>query len=328
MYRVEDLSFKQHLYKVTDSCRPLPASPPPPPPPLSLSLPWQSRTRRKWRLTSSGLCLVLVKAARGSRGAVDFCQFYAHVLRVSVRAQVDINAQENRLTGTAITVEDGFSLVVVEGSSKGIKRYGKLMLRRIDWNPQRDDEDMEERPPNSCHLVWQVLSVLPFLSLRATRLSVPPSCPTIPPPPPPLYTQHTLLLSFLPGSRIVSFATMDNSGCSLASSLLAITQTPHDTCVRAHLPAAMTTRAASLRPLTPPPSRASLCFSPKAQRSAWFPRRVSAICSTLTVCSVPLCVSVWQTHLQVVVGANECLTVCSPGASPGPCLREVYKGGL
>lgn len=42
------------------------------------------------------------------------------------------------------------------------RRYEKLMLRRIDWNVGRDEEEEEEeegkppRPPNYCHLVWQV----------------------------------------------------------------------------------------------------------------------------------------------------------------------------
>ena len=46
-------------------------------------------------------------------------------------------------------------------------RYEKLMLRRIDWNQRREDEEEEEeeeeegeggeaKPPNYCHLVWQV----------------------------------------------------------------------------------------------------------------------------------------------------------------------------
>jgi len=47
-------------------------------------------------------------------------------------------AQENRLTGCAV-ICDGISVVVVEGGSKSIKRYGKLMLRRT----------------SKCVLVWQ-----------------------------------------------------------------------------------------------------------------------------------------------------------------------------
>ncbi|MBA0629561.1 hypothetical protein Godav_024101, partial [Gossypium davidsonii] len=73
--------------------------------------------------------------------------------------KVDVNAQENRLTGCAV-ISEGISVVVVEGGSKSIKRYGKLMLRRINWaeavndNDDDGDED-EEKPPNKCVLVWQ-----------------------------------------------------------------------------------------------------------------------------------------------------------------------------
>ncbi|XP_021722299.1 protein RDM16-like isoform X1 [Chenopodium quinoa] len=75
------------------------------------------------------------------------------------RFKVDINAQENRLTGCAV-ISEGFSVVVVEGGSKSIKRYGKLMLRRIDWaakleNEDEEEDDDEEKPPNKCVLVWQ-----------------------------------------------------------------------------------------------------------------------------------------------------------------------------
>ncbi|KAG8380685.1 hypothetical protein BUALT_Bualt06G0041700 [Buddleja alternifolia] len=76
------------------------------------------------------------------------------------RFKVDINAQENRLTGCAI-ISEGISVVVVEGGAKSIKRYGKLMLRRIDWTAtvkkEEDDEndDDEDKPLNKCVLVWQ-----------------------------------------------------------------------------------------------------------------------------------------------------------------------------
>lgn len=48
------------------------------------------------------------------------------------RFKVDVNAQENRLTGAAV-ITDGISVVVVEGGKKSIKRYNKLMLNRIHW---------------------------------------------------------------------------------------------------------------------------------------------------------------------------------------------------
>uniref|UniRef100_M8BXC4 Uncharacterized protein n=1 Tax=Aegilops tauschii TaxID=37682 RepID=M8BXC4_AEGTA len=46
------------------------------------------------------------------------------------RFKVDVNAQENRLTGAAV-ITDGISVVVVEGGKKSIKRYNKLMLRLL-----------------------------------------------------------------------------------------------------------------------------------------------------------------------------------------------------
>lgn len=48
-------------------------------------------------------------------------------------------------------------------TSAAPSRYEKLMLRRIDWNAGREEEEEAEaeggkppRPPNYCHLVWQV----------------------------------------------------------------------------------------------------------------------------------------------------------------------------
>lgn len=77
------------------------------------------------------------------------------------RFKVDVNAHENRLTGCAV-ISEGMSVVVVEGGSKSIKRYGKLMLRRIDWakaikedEEDEDDDDDAEKPINKCVLVWQ-----------------------------------------------------------------------------------------------------------------------------------------------------------------------------
>ncbi|KAL9230531.1 hypothetical protein vseg_005869 [Gypsophila vaccaria] len=75
------------------------------------------------------------------------------------RFKVDVNAQENRLTGCAV-LQDDFSVVVVEGGMKSIKRYAKLMLRRINWDAKLEKEDEEEdneeeKQPNKCVLVWQ-----------------------------------------------------------------------------------------------------------------------------------------------------------------------------
>ncbi|KAI4339216.1 hypothetical protein MLD38_024178 [Melastoma candidum] len=75
------------------------------------------------------------------------------------RFKVDVNAQENRLTG-CVVISDGITVVVVEGGSKSIKRYGKLMLNRINWaaavnDGEEEDDDREDKPPNKCLLVWQ-----------------------------------------------------------------------------------------------------------------------------------------------------------------------------
>ncbi|XP_020575952.1 protein RDM16 [Phalaenopsis equestris] len=74
------------------------------------------------------------------------------------RFKVDVNAQENRLTG-CLVISDGLSVVVVEGVRKSIKRYGKLMLKRINWaaavaDDENGDEDKAARL-NKCVLVWQ-----------------------------------------------------------------------------------------------------------------------------------------------------------------------------
>ncbi|OMO69486.1 hypothetical protein CCACVL1_19468 [Corchorus capsularis] len=75
------------------------------------------------------------------------------------RFKVDVNAQENRLTGCAV-ISEGMTVVVVEGGSKSIKRYKKLMLRRINWaeaikEEEEDEEEDDEKPPNKCVEVWQ-----------------------------------------------------------------------------------------------------------------------------------------------------------------------------
>jgi U4/U6 small nuclear ribonucleoprotein PRP3 len=74
--------------------------------------------------------------------------------------KVDVNAQENRLSGVML-ISDDMSVVIVEGGTKSNKRYQKLMQHRINWNQalqdKGDDDDMgEERARvNKCSLVWQ-----------------------------------------------------------------------------------------------------------------------------------------------------------------------------
>ncbi|KAE9618548.1 putative U4/U6 small nuclear ribonucleoprotein Prp3 [Lupinus albus] len=75
------------------------------------------------------------------------------------RFRVDVNAQENRLSG-CVVISDGVSVVVVEGGSKSIKRYGKLMLKRINWSDftketEENEDSDDDKPVNKCVLVWQ-----------------------------------------------------------------------------------------------------------------------------------------------------------------------------
>lgn len=43
------------------------------------------------------------------------------------------------MTGCMLMAND-FCLVIAEGSLKSHKKYGRLMLSRIDWNQTLDDE--------------------------------------------------------------------------------------------------------------------------------------------------------------------------------------------
>eukprot|EP00937_MAST-01D_sp_MAST-1D-sp2_P003648 g3648.t1 len=88
------------------------------------------------------------------------------------RFKVDVNAQQNHLTGGVVTcASERLNLVVVEGGGKGVKRFTKLMTRRLNWAVNADDEREGEgadgspamdtsgpasaRPPNTCELVWE-----------------------------------------------------------------------------------------------------------------------------------------------------------------------------
>ncbi|KAF8055027.1 hypothetical protein N665_1305s0014 [Sinapis alba] len=78
------------------------------------------------------------------------------------RFKVEMNARQNRLTGCSVMTEE-MSVIVVEGKSKAIKRYGKIMLRRINWeeavkkdeNEEEEEDEEENGGENKCWLVWQ-----------------------------------------------------------------------------------------------------------------------------------------------------------------------------
>ena len=91
-----------------------------------------------------------------------------------LKFKVEVNARENHLNGVAVCVPGEFCCVVVEGGEKTLRRYEKLMLRRIDWNDLKhggseggeggggtddDDDDMDGgcgggAAKNYCCKVW------------------------------------------------------------------------------------------------------------------------------------------------------------------------------
>merc|ERR1712178_168020 len=99
------------------------------------------------------------------------------------RYKVDINAAELHLTGCVVHTGH-MSLVVVEGGTKALKKYKKLMLQRIDWKMKyekiaREGEELVEeeeeedeaaelkRLQNSCELVWEGVILRPtFYNFR------------------------------------------------------------------------------------------------------------------------------------------------------------------
>ena len=99
--------------------------------------------------------------------------------------KIDINAQQNHLSGVALLVQ-GCSVVVVEGGPKAQKRYRKLLLHRIDWSDVRDrdddsDDDDDERDEErrraaseACQVVWEGRVVKPqFKSFRVEAARTP-----------------------------------------------------------------------------------------------------------------------------------------------------------
>lgn len=84
------------------------------------------------------------------------------------RFKIDINARQWEMTGMLLSF-GGCNVVVAEGGLKALRKYKKLMLRRIDWNAKREAEGNVEKETNqepsaedhgnnrdnSCLLVWE-----------------------------------------------------------------------------------------------------------------------------------------------------------------------------
>eukprot|EP00979_Chaetoceros_neogracilis_P011495 scaffold2858_cov256-Chaetoceros_neogracile.AAC.7 len=95
------------------------------------------------------------------------------------RTKVDLNAQQNKITGGVLECENPkMSLVICEGGPKAVKRYTRLMTVRMKWKGEgvldigesdsdNDGDDLDAEnvegekakpqkfsPNNSCELVW------------------------------------------------------------------------------------------------------------------------------------------------------------------------------
>eukprot|EP00127_Corallochytrium_limacisporum_P004431 Clim_evm9s162 gene=Clim_evmTU9s162 len=62
------------------------------------------------------------------------------------RFKIEINAQQLGMTGVGLSIPgSNLNVVVVEGGPKQQDRYGKLMLRRIDWNETNPNQAQEQK---------------------------------------------------------------------------------------------------------------------------------------------------------------------------------------
>ena len=79
--------------------------------------------------------------------------------------KVNINAQQFNMTGCSMLYHN-MNVVIVEGGSKGMRAYKRLMLKRIDWSGKKkkgddsDDDESEEENTDQlsnefCSLVWE-----------------------------------------------------------------------------------------------------------------------------------------------------------------------------
>jgi len=67
------------------------------------------------------------------------------------KMKVDMNASQFLLSGCCL-ITPNFSVIVIEGGPKAIRRYKKLMLRRIKWE---DLETVDPEISNKCELIWE-----------------------------------------------------------------------------------------------------------------------------------------------------------------------------
>merc|ERR1740121_3352499 len=72
--------------------------------------------------------------------------------------KIDMNAQQFHLTGCCVACPGVANIVIAEGGPRAIKRYKKLMVRRIKWTEDQKDDDEEVTAPklqDHCVLIWE-----------------------------------------------------------------------------------------------------------------------------------------------------------------------------
>merc|ERR1712113_17328 len=79
--------------------------------------------------------------------------------------KIDMNAQQFHLTGCCVGCPGVANIVIVEGGPRAIKRYKKLMTRRIKWSEDQKDDDEDEEDDDDevtapklqdhCVLAWE-----------------------------------------------------------------------------------------------------------------------------------------------------------------------------
>ena len=67
----------------------------------------------------------------------------------AIKFKVDMNAQQLHLTGRLLLFRD-INIVIVEGGPKGLKKFRKLMMRRIKWDPEKKGEGLYEQCAQFC----------------------------------------------------------------------------------------------------------------------------------------------------------------------------------
>ncbi|CAK9045436.1 unnamed protein product [Durusdinium trenchii] len=98
--------------------------------------------------------------------------------------KIDMNAQQFHLTGCCIACPGVANMVVVEGGPRAVKRYKKLMIRRIKWTEEQaddddDDEDQDEvtapKLQDFCVLIWEgVVKQRSFKNWKVTHVRTEP----------------------------------------------------------------------------------------------------------------------------------------------------------